>query len=406
MYASKVISGLAVVGFAAAASSATPTQCSQATATIASQADVSPISVCETFSGDILITSAASGEIDLTGINQITGSLMVIGATNLATLTAPTLNSISEVFNMTDLTVLSTLSFPELTSVGSIIWKTLPALDALTFSSVVTQASVVNIQDTQLTSLNGINLATVDTMFISNNRMLTTISTQVANVTTSLEIDSNGLGLSVELPNLSSSLGDLTIRNASSITIPSLATVNGTLSFLFNTIDSIIAPNLTFVNGLAVNGNGDITNVSMNALKNIGKAGIQIENNTQLASIDGFPALLDIAGALNILGNFTELSMPKVTEVGGAFIAKSSSNFSCAYFDNLNKNAKILSTTYDCVPTAVDVTDDGNTTSTSGSNPSGTGSGSSPTSSKKSSADMLNAPIALALIGGFLALLL
>jgi hypothetical protein len=404
MHASQVISALAVVGFAVAKASSTPTQCSQATATVASQADASTLAECTTFTGDVLITEAAAGVITLTGIDQITGSLLVDSAAGLTSLIAPTLNSISEIFNLTGLTILSTLSFPELTSVGSIFWKTLPELDSLTFSSTVNKASVVNIQDTQLTSLDGISLDTVGTLVISNNRMLTDIKlAAVTNVTTSLEIDSNGQGLTVELPLLESSEGDLTFRNATSISIPALSSVVGTLSFLFNSIESISAPNLTTVTGLAINGNPSLGNISFEKLQTIGGGGIQVENNTILTDISGFNSLTKISGALNILGNFTDLSMPKVASVGGAFIAKSSSNFSCTYFDHLHSTDKIFSTTYDCVSSAADVSTDNNTSTTTGT---GTSSSASPSSTKKSSAEALNAPIAFGLIGGFLALLL
>jgi hypothetical protein len=409
MYASKVISGLAIVGFAAAASStsassSSPTQCSQPTATVNSQSDLTNLQDCTTFTGDLVISSTASGILTLTGIGQIVGSLIANGSAGLTSLVAPTLNSISQEFNLVGLTTLTNLQFTELTSVDSIVWNNLPALSALTFPAVVTQASNVNIQDTQLTSLTGINLNTVDTMLISNNRFLTSISTGITNVTTSLEIDSNGLSLMVNLPSLNTSGGDLTFRNTSGVSIPALTAVNGVLTFLSNTFDSISAPNLTSVTGLSISANPNLANISMNALSEIGGGGITVQNNSALVTINGFNSVTKDSGTFDFLGNFTTLSFPKLGQVGGAFVAKSSGNFSCDEFDKLNSENEILSTTYTCDPSTNDVSNDN---STSGSS-TGTSTGSSPsaTSSKKSSAEMLNAPIALGLVGGLLAMLL
>ena len=173
------------------------------------------------------------------------------------------LNSIGGTFELQDLTILSTLSFPSLTSVSSIQWTDLPGLQQLTFTQGISTANDVVISDTQLISLDGINLRTVGNMDINNNPYLTLINTQLANVTQSLTIDANAQNLKVEFPNLIFAY-NMTMRNISSISIPSLESINTTLGFYGNYFTSIMAPNLTSVGGdLAIVANAELTNISM-----------------------------------------------------------------------------------------------------------------------------------------------
>jgi hypothetical protein len=206
---------------------------------------------------------------------------------------------------LTSLTVLSTLSFPELTSVGSIDWTALPALQELTFTTGVSTADSVTISNTQLNTLDGINLDQVTTFDINNNNYLKTISTQVGNITGSLNIEANGKNLTVDFPNLEWAY-NMTFRNCSNILLPSLSTVNGSLGFYENYMSIVSAPNLTSTGGsLAFVANPDLTNISMPLLTTVG-GGFQIANNSALMIINGFEELKTVAGALDFTGNFTE----------------------------------------------------------------------------------------------------
>ena len=210
---------------------------------------------------------------------------------------------------MFNLTLLSTLSMTELTSVNTIDWSALPALSLLTFPATVSQAESVTISNTFLSSLDGINLMTVQTLDVNNNNRLQTLSTQVANITSNLNIDANGQLLAVSLPNLIWA-ANMTLRNVSSVSIPSLATVNGSLGFYENYFTSVSAPNLTTVGNkgtlqgsLAFVANPSLANISMPLLQSIGGAD-QIANNSALDAIN-FPALSFVGGAIDFAGNFT-----------------------------------------------------------------------------------------------------
>lgn len=273
--------------------------------TITSQSDADALASCSTFTGNIEISAKVSGSIALSGIQQINGDLIANNAVTLTALSAASLGSISGTIKFTSLTTMSSLEFPSLSSVGAISWTTLNALQQLTFTTGVTKAKSVFITDTALTTLDGINLATVDSFEITNNAYLRTIETQVGNITEALIINNNGPNLELTFPNLIWAF-NMTVRNVSSLSIPSLTVVNSTFGVYGSYMEEVLAPNLTKVGGdVAFVADSSLTNISMPLLQTIG-GGLLIANNSALLDITGFPALKSTAGAISISGNFTK----------------------------------------------------------------------------------------------------
>jgi len=127
---------------------------------------------------------------------------------------------------------------------------------------------------------------------------------QLGNITQSLTLQSNGRNVSATFPNLIWA-NNMTIRNVSSISIPSLAKLNGSLGFYSNEVPSISAPNLTMVGGaLSFVSNTDLTQLNMPMLMSVG-GGLQVANNTELDTVS-FAMLKTIGGALDFNGNFTK----------------------------------------------------------------------------------------------------
>lgn len=281
-------------------------QCgSGGTTTIQSNADATGLAGCTTYSGSIAIATGTTDNIQLSGIRTITGSLIANNVTQMTSLSASSLQQIGDSFSLTSLTILSTLSFPQLTKVDTIEWTALPALQGLSFSTGVQEVSMLTIDNTQLNSLDGINLQVVDTMSVTNNPYLTSVNMQLGNVTKSMTLGANGRDLDAEFPNLMWAY-NMTIRNASTVSIPSLASVNGSLGFYSDGFENLTAPNLTSVGGsLSFVSCNAVTNISMPELTTIG-GGFQLANNTKLAKVDGFPALKTVGGALDFSGVFTE----------------------------------------------------------------------------------------------------
>lgn len=403
MFAQKLLPALAVFGAAAAQSASV---CSQATATVNSAADATALANCATIAGSVLIGPNASGSIQLDGPQQITGDLICTDAGILTSLSSSTIGTIGGSFTLNNLTLLSTLGMSTLKSVKTINWSALPALSQLSFTAVVTKATSVTIQNTFLTSLDGINLQSVATLDVNNNNRLKTFSTQLANVTSLLSIASNGQFLDLQFPNLVWA-ANVTFRNASSVSIPSLAVVNGSMGFYGNYLTSISAPNLTSVGytaqnnrqgSLAIVANSKLENISMPLLSTVGGA-FQIANNTALSSALNFPALTQVSGAIDFSGNFKTPTMPQLQNVNGGFNIQSTAQIDCSTFDK--QKGGIIQGTYTC-KTTTDVQ-------------SGVGSGSSTTSGTSSSSTSKAAAVSygvseaaagLSVLGGILGMLL
>jgi len=215
-------------------------------------------------------------------------------------------------------------------------------------------------------------------------------------------IFANGQQLDVSLPNLIWA-ADMTFRAINSVSIPSLAVVNGSLGFYDSFVPSIFAPNLTSVGNtatgkgsLAFVDNVKLTNISMPHLVNVGGAD-QIANNTILSSIS-FADLQTVGGAIDFSGNFTTPALPALVNVKGGFNIQSQQAIDCSSFDSEAGTGKVIQGKYFCKGTIADVGGLGTT-------PTATGSGSKPTKNAAASYGMGAAAAGFGVVGGILQLL-
>ena len=229
-------------------------------------------------------------------------------ATGLSSITTDQLNSISGTWKLTGLTILSNLAMSSLTNVDTIEWIGLPALQGLNFAQGIQTAQTVYISNTQLNSLSGIELQQVGAMDVNNCPYLTTVNVNdLKNITQLMSFSANSESLSISFPNLQEGT-NMTFRNISGISVPSLGTVQGNLGFYSGTTqwDSFSAPNLTIVDGqLTFVDSPALSKLSFPKLKGIG-GGFLIANNTALMSVTGFPNLQVIVGAIDFAGVFTK----------------------------------------------------------------------------------------------------
>lgn len=398
MFSAKLLVPATWILSVAAAQSASV--CSQATATINSQADAAQFTSCSSISGTVMVSSTASGAITLDGPSTI-GDLVVNNATGLTSLASSTIAQIEGTFSLTDLTLLSNLQFGDLTAVKTIDFSGLPTLSQLQFSSTVSEAESVTISNTFLGSLDGIDLATVATLNINNNLHLTSFTTSIANITQSAVFNANGQGLVVQFPNLIWA-ANLTFRDITNLTISSLEAVNGSLGFYETSLASISAPNLTSVgSSLAFVDNTALTNISMDRLSSVGGAD-QIANNTLLGAIS-FPSLADVGGAIDFTGNFTIPSLPKLANVKGGFNIQSEQDITagCTAFKAESGSGKAIQGTFTCKETS-------NVQSLTTGTSSSSSSSASSTSSKGAAVSygVSEAAAGLSVIGGLLQMLL
>ncbi|KAI2606082.1 uncharacterized protein GGS25DRAFT_523749 [Hypoxylon fragiforme] len=304
--------------------------CDDPTATINSQADATQIASCSKVDGDVVIGTNAGPDIDLGGkLTEIGGALRAEHNGLLNSLQSSSLETIGGSFWLQNVTKLSSLVFTSLGEVGSIDWATLNALPQPTFGNPgITKAKSVTISDTFIESIDGINVESLSDMNINNNRRLGKFSTSIKSLTNTLYVQANGLNLTMEMPNLEW-IANMTIANVTSFSVPSLHTVNGSMRFDSNYFENFIAANLTEIQDgdLSFVSNPELTNISIPALERVG-GGFTIANNTALEKIDGFAALNEIGGAVKLRGSFTEVDLPKVNDVKGAFEVVSTEDIS------------------------------------------------------------------------------
>jgi hypothetical protein len=134
---------------------------------IESQADLDALGSCSTVTGSIIVTAVAMDAVNIpSGILHVTGDVSVSLTSSVTSFAAPGLESIGGTFELLNLTALQSLNAPSLTSVGGINFVILPLLTTMTFG--ITEAGNIVISDTQLSSLDGFSLTTVNDFGISN----------------------------------------------------------------------------------------------------------------------------------------------------------------------------------------------------------------------------------------------
>lgn len=275
-----------------------------ATTTIQNAGDASGLASCTTFSGSIAIATGTTDQILLNNIRTITGDLVATNVSQMTTLRADSLQRIEGTFRLQDVQILSDLTFPRLSTVNTIIWTGLPNLGALNFATAIQEASKVDIENTFLSSLDGINLRSVDDFYVANNNYLQEVTLQLSNISTRLTLQANGNRLAASFPNLEWAF-NMSLTNVANLSIPSLSATNGSLGIFQSSMESLVAPNLTSVGGaLAIVDNQQLNDLELPQLSSITGA-FQVANNTNLEAIN-VPKLSTIGGALDFNGNFTK----------------------------------------------------------------------------------------------------
>ncbi|KAG5361413.1 Cell wall protein [Yarrowia sp. C11] len=375
---------------------------------VESQADLDKIAGCKKLDGTIEITGEA-GVLSIEGIEEITGSLIANNLSSLNSLTAPKLTSVGKDLDLQVLNGLSTLSFPALQAVGNLKWITLPNLDVMQLNQGVNNATSVVISDTSIKELMGINVVDVGEVNINNNRYLKQIALGLQHVTESLQISDNAPGLEAQFDSLQWA-ANISFRGVSRADLPNLTYVNNSIGYVNNTIKNISLPQLTKVGGgIFFVSNSELTDLKVPQLEEIG-GGLQVANNTKLRKVDGFPKVKSVAGAIEMLGNFSEATLPKLNQVkGGVDVESNDSGFNCSSWNDAHSNGDIQGDSYQCsakeshTSVAITATSGGSSSSPTGSSgSSGSSSGSSAASSStKDSKNSANTLRGAEIVAGF-----
>ncbi|KAI1502823.1 hypothetical protein F5X99DRAFT_407628 [Biscogniauxia marginata] len=381
-----LISGVAAVG------------CDDPTATIASTADATQIASCDSVEGSVLISSQAGPRIDLGGrLESIGGSLIVQNNGLIQQLVSDSIQTIGDVFLLKNNTALTSIQFPALGEVGSIDWATLSALPEINFGEPgITKADSVVIADTFVQTIEGINVESLTTMNINNNRRITRFSSSIKNLKNELSVQANGLNLTMELPNLEW-IANMTIANVTEFSVPSLKTVNGSMRFDSNYFTTFLAPNLTEIQegDLSFVSNPELQNISLSGLERVG-GGFTIANNTALTKVTGFSGLTEVGGAVKVVGSFDEVAFSQLDDVKGTMSVASTEDIS-ASCDELNGLGSIVQGGVTCESQNANANND--TSSAGDGSSSGTGDDQNAASLLSVSSSTI---VSLAAVGAFI----
>lgn len=322
------------------------------TFTIQNAGDAKTLSNCpdQTYQGNIEISSEATDDIVIDGLDKLEGDFIISGNSKIKRISGNSLTEITGKLRVDNVPELSSLSFPELTKLGELGLQGLPNLRQLEFTSQVTECPKIDIQNTQLQDLNGINVNSAESIFIANNNDISNITMDVTNVTDFLTLSFNNADVEVKFPKLLQTK-NATFRACAKVELPALSKVTpGSIGFYSSKLENIACTNLTEISqDLTINENSALTNISFPKLTKVG-ASLQISNNTQLRKITGFPELAEVGAALDMSGNLTEVATPKINFVKGVFNLQSTGDLgnTCSEFYEPKKSKLGPSSKYVC----------------------------------------------------------
>lgn len=283
----------------------------------------------------------------MTGLKQFYGDLTITRATQATSVNAPTLELISGAFTLSGNTILSTVNLAQLTTVGTLNFTALPALENLGLASGITSAESIIVSDTGLNALEGINVYRLKVFDVNNNGDLETIDSGLQKVTDSLSVAHNADKADVSFDQLTEAQS-ISFDSINSVSAPNLTKVDGGLSLSNSYFDKLEFKSLqTIGNSLSITTNDELEELDFPQLKSIGGA-LQIIDNEQLKSFDGFPKLSTIGGSVTLDGAFDNGTFDSLSRVAGGFNLTSTGDLSCADFVKLNDNGDIRGDKFYC----------------------------------------------------------
>lgn len=348
---------------------------------------VRSVQACATAVGDVFISGSNIDQLDLTGVREFYGDLKING-TKATVFNAPDLQLVSGQFTLSRLTLLGNVNLAQLTTVGTLVFDGLPALEQTGLSSGITSAESITISNTGLHSLEGINVFKLKVFDVNNNADIESIDSALQSVTDLLQINYNADKVEVVLDELTLA-NDVVFEKISSLSTANLTSINGSLSLSKNKFDSFEFKQLEQIGkSLSINDNDELEEFDFPKLKSIGGA-LNIADNENLKSFSYFDKLETIGGSVNIDGDFDNGTFPELNRVAGGFNLSTTGELSCAEFTKLNSKGDVRGDKFYCRGASSTVSSsssksgnsNGESTSSSGS---GSGSGSSGSSSSSS----------------------
>lgn len=289
-------------------------------------------------------------------------------------------------------TILATVNFAQLTTVGTLNYNALPALEKTGLTSGITSAEEVIISDTGLTSLDGINVYKLKVFNVNNNADISSIDSGLQKVTDELSISYNADKVDVSLDQLTEA-NDVYLQSINSLSVANLTKVDNSLSLSSNALDKIEFKQLKSVgDSLSINKNSELEELDFPKLETIGGA-LSINSNDNLNSLDGFPKLNTVSGTVNMSGTFDNGTFDSLKKVSGAFYVESDGDLDCkSEFKKVKVSGKeSMKCSTKSSSSSKKSSSSSKSSSTAGSSSSGSGSSSSSSSGSSSSSSSSSA---------------
>ncbi|KAI8994746.1 hypothetical protein BDB01DRAFT_736596 [Pilobolus umbonatus] len=310
---------------------------------VVTQGDLDAIKGCKSFRGAITVDSTGITNLNLEGVEQLTGDLLMMNNFNLLSFSAPHLKSVNGQVKIENHTHLNKLDLPQLTQVRDLNLSVLPALENIDFPAGLSQISSLVIKDTRAPNVRGFRPSTIESFSLSSNNYMTSFDfSSVKESTRDIVILGNNPSFTFEAPNLVS-LRMANFFNLGGIDMPALVDVRSDISFHENDFTSLHLDAVETVGGtMTIANNNRLTETSFKGLQRIIGA-LAVGNNTQLTTIDGFPKLAEIHGVVDLAGSFDEYKLPSLQDVrGGMRLQTTSSKFGCSESEKKLKGDNVV----------------------------------------------------------------
>ncbi|WBW74666.1 cell surface protein involved in ascospore wall assembly, GPI anchored Meu10 [Schizosaccharomyces osmophilus] len=311
---------------------ATPTTCGAPEYHIQTQADLDVLSNCQVVNGSIIMNASSAVALSFNRIESVAGDVIIQNNNYLASVSLTSLKSIQGELRLEKLTRLGSLYAPVLEKVGSLNLRILPNLQGIRFDKGVKEANALRIEDTQLSTLDGISLKKTESMIVVNNNYLREVNMPyLESVKGKVYVSYNAREINVKLPVLEQ-VGDMTVQRVADIDLRALKTVHGFVGFLNSTMREVSCPNISSIGqSLFFVGNTDLASINFKQLETIGGT-FMVFNNEELKQIKGFNKLRTVSGSIDFSGDLAEVDLPALRDVkGGLNLQSSSDQFSCPF---------------------------------------------------------------------------
>ncbi|PVV02085.1 hypothetical protein BB560_003472 [Smittium megazygosporum] len=297
--------------------------------TISSESDLSQLSGCNSYSGQITVSNYDGATLDMS--IKSADSIVVENSFQLAQINFGSLTTISKNFQIQNNTQLLGLSIPKLSSVDNFQLINNPNLNVI-LSTSFSKIGNYQIIQSQIVNLIPVSASTIKNIEIIANSFLIDISfPSVVNNTGYINIVDNHSSAFASFDSLTTISGNTTFRDLAGLRVDNVTTVSDTFNVYENTFTKLDLSQLsTLSKDLSIANNTKLDTIKIPGVSNLG-GGLQIIGNSALTQIENstFTTLSYIKGGVSLSGPFDNITFPALTRVDGAFKLNTTGTFSC-----------------------------------------------------------------------------